>query len=144
MSMEAEEKTIQKRRCFIYDCGSRDTLLIQPIGDHDLQTMDNEAGLIRDLCKGRPFTMVMFLVDWNRDLPPWRAEQIRGDEPFGCGAPETLDFIREHLIPDLAGGRARASSEAVKLLEIKIFLRIFARLKKRKAFWCNGVFETED
>ena len=106
MSMEAEEKTIQKRRCFIYDCGSRDTLLIQPIGDHDLQTMDNEAGLIRDLCKGRPFTMVMFLVDWNRDLPPWRAEQIRGDEPFGCGAPETLDFIREHLIPDLAGGRA--------------------------------------
>jgi hypothetical protein len=23
-------------------------------------------------------------------------------------------------------------------------IRIFARLKKRKAFWCNGVFETED
>lgn len=106
--MRPEEKTIQGRRCFIYDCGSQDTLLIQPIGAHDLQARDREVDLICELCKGRPFTMVMFLVDWNRDLPPWEADQIRGDEPFGCGAPETLAFIREHLIPELCGGRAPA------------------------------------
>ena len=101
-----EEKTIQGRRCFIYDCGSSDTLLIQPIGEHNLETMDKEVGLISECSKGRPFTIVMFLLDWNNDLPPWKAEQIRGDEPFGCGAPETLDFIREHLIPEACGQHA--------------------------------------
>lgn len=106
MDLRPEEKTIQGRRCFIYDCGSPDTLLIQPIGEHNLETMDREVDLIRELCKGRLFTLVMFLVDWNQDLPPWKAEQIRGDEPFGCGAPKTLEFIREHLIPEVCGGRA--------------------------------------
>ena len=61
--MRPIEKTIQGRRCFIYDCGSRDTLLIQPIGDHNLETMDKEVDLICQLAEGRPFTMVMFLVD---------------------------------------------------------------------------------
>lgn len=106
MDLRPEEKTIQGRRCFIYHCGSQDTLLIQPIGEHNLETMDHEVQLICESCKGRPFTMVMFLVDWNKDLPPWKAEQIRGDEPFGCGAPDTLEFMREHLIPEVCDGRA--------------------------------------
>ena len=104
--MRPKEKTIQGKRCFIYDCGSRDTLLIQPIGDHNLETMDKEVDLICQLAEGRPFTMVMFLVDWNNDLPPWKADQIRGDQPFGCGAAETLKFIEEDLIPEMSGDRA--------------------------------------
>jgi len=31
-----------------------------------------------------------------------------------------------------------------KIFAVQKNIRIFARLKKRKAFWCNGVFETED
>lgn len=101
-----EERRIQGRRCFIYDCGSADTLLIQPIGEHNLETMEHEVDLIRQLSKGRPFTMAMFLVDWNKDLPPWKAEPVRGEEPFGCGALETLAFIEEDLIPEVIDAKA--------------------------------------
>ncbi len=100
------EKTLSNKQYFIYDRGSRDTLLIQPVGEHSLQMMDSEVELIEQLSKSscRPFTMVMFLVDWNRDLTPWEAEAVMGEEPFGCGASETLNFVTEQLIPEVTHG----------------------------------------
>ncbi len=79
-------------------------LLIQPIGEHSLGEIDSETRLIRSLSGGKDFTMAMFLTDWNQDLPPWGAPAIRGEEPFGAGASDTLTFIREHLIPEMDAG----------------------------------------
>ena len=94
------ERKIAGKRCFIYGDGPSDTLLIQPIGEHNLETMDSEVALIEEISGEKDFTMVMFLTDWNQDLPPWGAPAMRGEEPFGEGAPDTLKFIREHLIQE--------------------------------------------
>ena len=98
------QKTIATKPCFIYNAGSKDILLIQPIGEHDLETMDEEVGLIGKLTGGQPFTMVMFMTDWNRDLPPWEADAVMGDEDFEAGAADTLRFITEKLVPEMAEG----------------------------------------
>ena len=95
-----KERVISGRRCFIYDRGSSDALLIEPIGSHSLEMIDAEVKLIEELSGGKGFTAVMFLTDWNQDLPPWAAEPVmRGDDAFGSGAPDTLQFITEQLIP---------------------------------------------
>lgn len=67
-----------------------------------METMDSEVARIKELCNSKPFTMVMFLTNWNKDLPPWEADPVMGDEPFGKGAPETLAFITEQVIPAVA------------------------------------------
>ena len=102
--MKKTTMTIAGRQCFLYDCGSMDTLLIQPIGEHSLETLDQEVSLLEEMAGGRTFTMVMFLTDWNRDLPPWEAGAVYGKEPFGGGAQDTLTFITKSLLPEIIAG----------------------------------------
>ena len=71
------------------------TVLIQPVDDHDLQEIENEVRLIREL-SGADFRLIAWKVDrWNHDLSPWEAEAVFGDEGFGNGAAETLAGILE-------------------------------------------------
>ena len=101
--MNKIEKTIGKKSCYIYDCGSEDLLLIQPVDDHDLEVLDNEAAKIDELSGEAGFTLAAFKVDdWNSDLSPWKAPPVFGNEGFGSGAWETLKCITNELIPDLA------------------------------------------
>jgi len=102
--MKKTAKTIAGRECFIYDCGSMDTLLIQPIGEHSLETIDAEVLRLEELAGSRPFTLAAFLTDWNQDLPPWETEAVYGREAFGSGAQGTLDFITGSLIPEITAG----------------------------------------
>ena len=102
--MKKTAKTIAGGECFIYDCGSMDTLLIQPIGEHSLETIDAEVLRLEELAGGRHFTLAAFLTDWNQDLPPWEAEAVFGEEAFGDGAQGTLDFITGSLIPEITAG----------------------------------------
>ena len=100
------EKTIGSRQCFIYDCGSSDALLIQPVDDHDIEVLDNEAAEIKRLAGGTGFTLAAFKVDdWNNDLSPWEAAPVFGDEGFAGGAESTLSYVTETLIPELTGDR---------------------------------------
>ena len=88
----------------IYEVGERasDTLLIQPVDDHDLELIESEAAAIRQLA-GRDFHLTAVRVrDWNRDLTPWEAPPVFGKEGFGNGAGETLQEILE-----LAGGEKK-------------------------------------
>lgn len=98
------ETSIAGRKCFVYEGDSSEVLLIQPIGEHSLAAIGSETALIKSLSGGEEFTIAMFLTDWNQDLPPWGAPAIRGEEPFGVGAPDTLAFIRDHLIPEMNVG----------------------------------------
>ena len=88
----------------IYEVGERasDTLLIQPVDDHDLELIESEAAAIRQLA-GQDFHLTAVRVrDWNRDLTPWEAPPVFGKEGFGNGAGETLQEILE-----LAGGEKK-------------------------------------
>ena len=89
------------KTCYIYDCGSADVLLIQPVDDHDIEVLDSEVGEIKRL-SGRDFTLAAFKVDdWNADLSPWEAPPVFGNESFGEGAEETLKYVTDLLIPAL-------------------------------------------
>ena len=92
--------------CLIYDCGSAEVLLIQPVDDHDIEVLDNEVAEIIRLTGGAGFTLAAFRIrDWNADLSPWEAPPVFGNEGFAGKAPETLRYVTDELIPDLTGGR---------------------------------------
>lgn len=79
----------------IYKYGPQnaDIVLIQLVGDHDLAEVEDEVLEIRKRTSIE-FQMIAVKVDsWNRDLSPWEAPAVFGDEDFGDGAEETLRQI---------------------------------------------------
>ncbi len=87
-----------------------DILLIQMTDDHDLEFIDREAAYIRELTGGKSFCLKAVRVeDWNRDLSPWPAPAVFGNEAFGDGAEETLRFVLEEVLPDAVAGLPGAS-----------------------------------
>lgn len=69
------------------------TVLIQPVDEHDLSGIENELRYIRELTD-KPFCLIAVRVeDWNRDLSPWTAPAVFGNEGFGDGAQDTLRNI---------------------------------------------------
>ena len=93
------------KTCYIYDCGSSDVLLIQPVDNHDIDVLDSEVAEIARLAGGKGFTLAAFKVDdWNADLSPWEAPAVFGSEGFAGGAEATLKYVTDQLIPQLTGG----------------------------------------
>ncbi len=74
-------------------------LLIQPSDSSEEEQIHEETDYLTR--HGAPsFALLVFRVsDWNRDLSPWEAPPVFGNEPFGCGAEETLDRILD-LLPE--------------------------------------------
>lgn len=99
---EGEKQRMMGYETWTYGDPSADTLLLQMVDDHDLGFLDREAVLISDLSAGQSFYMKAVKVkSWNRDLSPWRAPAAFGDEDFGEGAQETLQFLLAHTIPEM-------------------------------------------
>lgn len=97
------EKIIQGKKCCIYQNDEADAFLIQAVDEHDLALLDKEVEIIKGLTH-TPFTLAAFLIeDWNRELSPWKAPAVFGQEDFGSGAAKTLSFITEALLPELGG-----------------------------------------
>ncbi len=60
--------------------------LIQPVDEHDLESMGTELLLLRALTD-KDFSLTAVKVDnWNNDLSPWKTLPIFGREGFGGGA----------------------------------------------------------
>ena len=79
----------------VYEFGDAgaETVLIQPVDDHDLSGIENEVSLIAESC-GKSFRLIAVKVDnWNVDLSPWKAPAVFGKEDFGGGAEDTLAEI---------------------------------------------------
>lgn len=96
------EQIIGGRYCYLYENGVSDIFLIQAVGEHELEMLDQEAALIIDLSPGIAFTYAAFLVkDWNKELTPWEAPAVFGKDDFGAGAVDTLAFLTENLLPGL-------------------------------------------
>ncbi len=81
---------------FEYGDKSAKLVLIEAIGEHSLEYMEKEVALIRENAAS-DFRLVAFEVaDWNKDLSPWEAPAVFGDEGFGDGAAETLAEILKY------------------------------------------------
>ncbi|MCR4617956.1 MAG: esterase [Lachnospiraceae bacterium] len=70
-----------------------DIVLIQPVDQSDLEMIEEEIKIIKELtCKD--FKLIAFKVsDWNRELTPWSAPAVFGKTDFGDGAGDTLKEI---------------------------------------------------
>ena len=80
---------------FEYGDPASANILIQMVDDHDLSVIENEAKAIQAEA-GDDFRLVALKVDdWNRDLSPWKAPAVFGNEDFGDGAEETLAKVLE-------------------------------------------------
>lgn len=78
-----------------FEFGKADSsnILIQMVDDHDMAVIESEVSLIKELA-GDDFRLVALKVnDWNRDLSPWEAPPVFGNEAFGGGAEETLSEV---------------------------------------------------
>jgi predicted alpha/beta superfamily hydrolase len=72
---------------------SSEAVLIQPVDDHDLEVIDNEVKTIAELTE-RDFGLIAVKVDdWNRDLSPWEAPAVFGNESFGGEAKAFLEEL---------------------------------------------------
>ena len=74
-------------------------ILVQMVDDHDLSVIESEVSLIREFAGPDFFLIALKVDDWNRDLSPWKAPAVFGDEDFGGKAQETLKAVLEELEP---------------------------------------------
>ncbi|MDD5804643.1 MAG: esterase [Clostridia bacterium] len=81
----------------IYKFGNRQAqiVLIQPVGDHDLPLLEEEVREIERLTDLEFQLVAVKVENWNRDLAPWEAPAVFGEEGFGNGAAETLEEIKK-------------------------------------------------
>ena len=81
----------------IYECGKSDaeTILIQPVDDHDLSVIESEASHIREMTAVDFRLLAVKVSSWNQDLSPWKAPAVFGNEDFGDGAAAMLEKIKE-------------------------------------------------
>lgn len=76
-----------------YGDPAAEIVLIQPVGQHELPFLEDEIAQIRSLTD-RPFRFLAVPVEnWNRELSPWPAPAVFGDEDFGDGAAVLLEEI---------------------------------------------------
>ena len=109
MSFTSEALTISGREVLLRGDREAPVLLVQPVDDHDLEVLDSECAHIA-VPEGRAaFCLAAFRVrDWNDELSPWPAPPVFGNEPFGDGARETLDWVERAVLPALDAGKRRA------------------------------------
>ena len=94
------EQVIGNRSCYIYHNDLASDIVIQAVGEHELEFLDREVDKINELTHDHPFTFAAFLVsDWNMELSPWEAPTVFGKEDFGAGGNNTLAYITEELLP---------------------------------------------
>ena len=81
---------------FCYGDPSADKVLIQMVDDHDMEMIESEIDAISQ-DTDESFRLITIKVNsWNRDLSPWKAPAVFGNEDFGEGAADTLDEILKH------------------------------------------------
>ena len=70
-------------KIYKYGNSNADTILIQPVDDHDMAYIENEVSLIK-ASSNADFKLIAVKVDnWNNDLSPWEAPAVFGNDDFG-------------------------------------------------------------
>ena len=92
---------MQTFKSYTYGDPEAENILIQMADDHDLAVIEQEISFIQELAPGKRFFLKAYKVnDWNHDLSPWPAPAVFGNEDFGDGAKETLEFILSEAVPE--------------------------------------------
>ena len=75
----------------VYEYGNKNSknILIQTIGNHELNIIESEVQAINDFSVDYHLLAVK-VEDWNEELSPWEADAVFGDKGFGAGASDTL------------------------------------------------------
>ena len=76
-----------------HEFGKSDTVLIQPVGKHELPWIENEVREIHRLTSADFKYIAVEIDDWNDELSPWKAPAVFKDACFGGGAVKTLEKI---------------------------------------------------
>ena len=76
-----------------YEFGKSDTVLIQPVGKHELSWIENEVREIHRLTSADFRYIAVEIDNWNDELSPWKAPTVFKDGGFGGGATKTLEKI---------------------------------------------------
>lgn len=97
-----EAKKIGGRECIIYQEGEQPlVLLIQPIGAHEQESINNEMTLITERVNV-PLVMAAFsITNWELELSPWHDPALSRDKEVGEHADETLRYVTDELMPSL-------------------------------------------
>ena len=94
---------IAGRDCRIYEQESPLCLLVQPLGVHEQETLDDKVQSIAAKTS-IPFALVAFEIsDWERDLMPWSDPTVSKRTDAECRADETLRYIIQELLPWMKG-----------------------------------------
>lgn len=102
-----------KMKSYYYGDPDSDTVLIQLVDDHDLSVIEQEISSIRGLTDYADFRLIAVKTDdWNNDLSPWPAPAVFGKESFGGGAPGTLTYLTEELLPELKKNRSDTKDDS--------------------------------
>ena len=82
----------------VYKYGDTDTsvVLLQMTDDHELALIENEAAEIKRLTDTSFQLIAVKVNSWNKDLSPWKAPAVFGNEGFGDGAADTLSEILQY------------------------------------------------
>ncbi len=97
-----EAKKIGGRECMIYQEGEQPAvLLIQPIGAHEQESINNEMALIAERVDV-PLVMAAFsITNWELELSPWHDPALSRDKEVGDRVCETLRYVTDELMPSL-------------------------------------------
>lgn len=88
------------RECLAFGRTYASFALIQPCDEHDLEAVEEELEAVRAV--NIPFLLVTVpVLDWGRELVPWRAKAPYGNEDFGSDAAGLLKLITESVIPQV-------------------------------------------
>ena len=97
---------------FEYGNPNASLILLQMIGDHDIEMIDHEFDLIQKAVSDELCLIACKVDDWNRDLSPWKAPAVFKSESFGENAAKTLSevltYIGEKKQPCIIGGYSLA------------------------------------
>ena len=76
-----------------------------------LNTLEDEGeeiyGKVRSLTDADFSLATIRVPDWNKDLSPWEAPAVFGDEPFGGGADRYLKYLSGTFVPKVIGSQHR-------------------------------------
>ena len=89
------------RRCVYRADEEPEVLLVEAIDARELEALDVELRTIKEGCSRRIAYAALIVEDWNRELAPWTAAPVFGKVPFGDGARNTLEIIKEGVIPEM-------------------------------------------
>lgn len=128
---------ISGRECLIHSDENPRCILLQPVDDHDIEGLESEAAEIHRLSPD-PYVIAAFRIyDWNRELTPWDAPAVYGNEGFGHGAEETLKYVEEDLLPKLL----KTEKVASFLSELPVIIGGYS-LAGLFALWASCVSDT--